>query len=259
MNERQTMKPFRFAPVFGINFKCRVTKPVPSEIDDDSEVERIAEGLKGVIREWLVTHGPFLIHTLDGLAEVQVIVNDTREPRAIGRSLDAVKELIAGIDWPMFHKQKLTLIRVAEGDIPLVVDPCDPAAITPQENAQAMIDLRGLLNLLDAFQYMAIDDLGVEEAENSQPDEEEKEEKEEWGMYRYAVTDCQGEEVLHGYCDQATSGEAHSIVLKSIAGELDSVEWDGDYTAKASLCYCMNVTDPEGNTDDYYVTFSRTP
>ena len=245
------MKPFRFAPVFGINFKCRVTKPVPSEIDDDSEVEKIAEGLKGVIREWLVTHGPFLIHTLDGLAEVQVIVNDTREPRAIGRSLDAVKELIAGIDWPMFHKQKLTLIGVAEGDIPLVVDPRDPSTIA--RNAQAMIDLRGLLHLLDAFQYMAIDDLGVEEAENSQPDEEE-----EWGMYRYVVTDCQGEEVLNGYCDHATSGEAYSIVLKSIAGELDSVEWDGDSTTKTSLCYCINVTDPEGNSDDYYVTFSRT-
>lgn len=164
------MKTFRFAPVFGINFKCRVTKPVPSEIDDDSEVERIAEGLKGVIREWLVTHGPFLIHTLDGLAEVSVIVNDTREPRAIGRSLDAVKELIAGIDWPMFHKQKLTLIRVAEGDIPLIVDPCDPSTIA--RNAQAMIDLRGLLHLLDALQDMAADDFGVEEAENSQPEDD---------------------------------------------------------------------------------------
>lgn len=164
---------------------------------------------------------------------------------------DAVKKLIASIDWTMFHKQKLTLLRVAEGDIPLVVDPLDPSTIA--RNAQVMIDLCGLLHLLDAFQDMAADDFGVDAAENSQPDEEE-----EWGMYRYVVTDCQGEEVLNGYCDHATSGEAHSIVLKSIAGELDSVEWDGDSTTKTSLCYCINVTDPEGDSDDYYVTFSRT-
>lgn len=97
-------------------------------------------------------------------------------PKAQGRYTNmsiraaAGERLVESIDWPMFHKQKLTLLRVVDGDIPLAVDPCNPSTIA--RNCQALEDLYGLLHVMDAFQDMACDDFGIEAADNSQPEEE---------------------------------------------------------------------------------------
>lgn len=96
-------------------------------------------------------------------------------PKAQGRYTNmsiraaAGERLVKSINWPMFHKQKLTLLHVAEGDIPLVVDPSNASTIA--RNIRAMEDLRGLLSLMDALQDMAIDVFGIEAADNSQPEE----------------------------------------------------------------------------------------
>ena len=97
-------------------------------------------------------------------------------PKAQGRYTNmsiraaAAERLVKSVDWPMFHKQKLTLIRVVDKVIPLAVDPCNPSTIT--RNNQALEDLDGLLHVMDALQDMAIDEFGIEAADNSQPEEE---------------------------------------------------------------------------------------
>lgn len=84
-------------------------------------------------------------------------------PKAQGRYTNmsiraaAAERLVKGINWPMFHKQKLTLIKV----------------LNEKLQGQEEEHLQGILHLLDALQDMAIVVFGIEAADNSQPEEEQ--------------------------------------------------------------------------------------
>lgn len=65
------------------------------------------------------------------------------------RESEIVEALYGKIDWPAFHRQKTTLVMLLDGSI--------------DRNA-AIDDLESILHVLDVFQDVASDRLGIDEA-----------------------------------------------------------------------------------------------